>query len=264
MLPQVCFGQYQISRLICGSNPFLGYSYRSPAHDAWQRRTFTPDRVAEVLAVCLEHGINAVTGNWDDNATVGQALEVCEHKVGKRPSWIAYTYGGPEGQVDCINRIADYGAIACFIQGGTVDRSFTYDLFGGLDLSQPDRCDQVIPWLEEIRKRGMIPGLGTHRPPILHLAEERGYGAEFYVTTLNFAGIYCDYADAVRAIHSIQKPFIAIKTLGGGCVVKPRDGLTCAYASLKRTDLVALGMENEEIVEYNAKLAADIIACLAL
>ena len=61
-LSEVPFGSYRISRLICGSNPFLGYSYRSEAHNAWQRRHFTPERIAQILEVCAEYGVNAVAG----------------------------------------------------------------------------------------------------------------------------------------------------------------------------------------------------------
>jgi hypothetical protein len=41
--PITDFAGLKISRLICGSNPFLGYSYRSSGHNAWQKRHFMPE-----------------------------------------------------------------------------------------------------------------------------------------------------------------------------------------------------------------------------
>ena len=261
-LPQVKLGSHSVSRLVCGSNPFLGYSYRSAAHDRWQRRTFTPQRISEVLEKCLQVGVNTVACNYDDARTMPQALELLEKRTGTRMQWIAYTHGGEGFQRESIGMIADDGAIACYIQGGVADSQFHYNYVGHVVPDQGDTLDKVVDWLALIRERGMVPGLGTHQPYIIRQAEARGYDLEFYTTPLNFLGIYCQYHAAVMAINETRKPVLAIKTLGGGLKTSPQDGLTCALASLKPTDMVAVGMENEEIVEDNAALVAGIIAAL--
>ncbi len=262
LLPTIKIGSTEVTRLICGSNPFLGYSYRSAAYDAWQRRTMTPDRVAQILEKCLECGINTMAGNFDDDGNLPQARALCERRVGSAPHWIAYTHGGPGRQIETIDKLADQGAFAIYIQGGTVDSCFNYNFVGGLNLDGQDRFEEVLPWLERIRERGCVPGLGTHRPPVVRVAEERGYGAEFYTTPLNFLAVYCDYADAVRTINHVQKPFVAIKTLGGGGRIPPAEGLTCAFTALKKTDAVAVGLENEECAEYDANLARELLGWL--
>lgn len=87
-VPMVNFFGQEVSRLICGSNPFLGYSYRSPAHNKWQRRTFTRERISEVLEKCLEVGINTLLGNMDDDRTLPRALNLLERRTGSRMKWI--------------------------------------------------------------------------------------------------------------------------------------------------------------------------------
>lgn len=261
-LPKVPFGSYRISRLICGSNPFLGYSYRSEAHNAWQRRHFTPERIAQILEVCAEHGINAVAGNQDEHHTLATALQIMEKRTGHRLHWIAYTHGGPDYQKASIQSIADDGAIACYIQGGVVDSRFQYNYVGGLQLDQPHRLDDLRAWVTCIREKGMMSGIGTHRAQILRLVDTSDYEVEFFAHPVNYLGVYCSYAETVEAVRGTDRTVIAIKTLGGSAKIRPQDGFTCAYTALKPKDLVAVGMEHEEAVEENVRWAARIIALL--
>jgi hypothetical protein len=262
-VPTVRFGDHEVSRLVCGSNPFMGYSYRSEAHNRWQREHFTPQRISEVLEKCLEVGINTLAGNYDDDRTLAQALDILEGRTGHRMQWIAYTHGHhDESQEDSIRRIADDGAFACYIQGGVVDSQFNYNYVGSIALDKGDTLDRVIPWLALIREKGMLPGIGTHRHQILRVAEERGYDTEFYTTPFNFRNIYCSYADSFRAIRSTPKPVVAIKPLGGSGEIKAPDALTCCFTGLKPTDVVATGVENEHIVEMNARLTVEILEAL--
>lgn len=261
-IPAVRFGNREVSRLVCGSNPFMGYSYRSEAHSQWQREHFTPQRISEVLEKCLELGINTLAGNYDDDRTLAQALDILEKRTGHRMQWIAYTHGGREGQEDSIWRIADDGAFACYIQGGVVDSQFHYSYTGRIVLAKGDTLDRAIPWLALIREKGMLPGLGTHRHQILRLAEQRGYDTEFYMTTFNFRNVYCSYAEQFKAVRSTPKPIVAIKSMAGGGQIPPADALTCCFTGLKPTDVVAVGMENEHIVEHNARLTVEILEAL--
>jgi len=262
-IPAVRFGDREVSRLVCGSNPFMGYSYRSEAHSQWQRQHFTPQRISEVLEKCLEVGINTLAGNYDDDRTLARALDILEKRTGHRMQWIAYTHGGRgENQEDSIARIADDGAFACYIQGGVVDSQFHYNYVGSIVLNRGDTLDRAIPWLALIREKGMLPGLGTHRHQILRLAEQRGYDTEFYATPFNFKNIYCSYAEQFKAVRATPKPIVAIKPLGGSGEIKAPDALTCCFTGLKPTDVVAVGVENEHIVEHNARLTVEILEAL--
>jgi len=262
-IPTVRFGDREVSRLVCGSNPFMGYSYRSDAHSQWQREHFTPQRISEVLEKCLEVGINTLAGNYDDDRTLAQALDILEKRTGHRMQWIAYTHGHrDESQENSISKIADDGAFACYIQGGVVDSQFHYNYVGNIVLGKADTLDRAIPWLALIREKGMLPGLGTHRHQILRLAEKRGYDAEFYMTTFNFTNKYCSYAEQFRAVRATAKPIVAIKPMGGGGQIPPADALTCCFTGLKPIDVVAVGMENEHIVEHNARLTVEILEAL--
>ena len=55
-LPKVRIGGYGVTRLVLGSNPFLGFSHFSQARSRWLRGYFTVDRVVEV-----SHGLGIAT-----------------------------------------------------------------------------------------------------------------------------------------------------------------------------------------------------------
>jgi len=261
-VPTTEIGGLTVSRLICGSNPFLGYSYRSAAHSAWQKRHFTPERIADVLEKCLEVSITALLANYEEERIIPRALEEVQRRCGKRPTWIAYVAGDDETMPRGIRSVADDGADACYIQCGIGDRCFPFNRSGKPVLDHGDSLDDLMEFVDLIHELGMPAGIGSHHWQILRVMDERDYEVQFMVTTLNYLGVYCEYAGAVRTINSIDKPIVVIKTLGGSAKISPEDGLTCAFTGIKPGDAVAVGMEHEEAAEQNAALAAQIIGYL--
>ena len=261
-VPTVEIAGLTVSRLICGSNPFLGYSYRSAAHNAWQRRHFTPERIAEVLEKCLEVGITGLLANYEEERIIARALEETQRRCGERPTWVAYVSGDNERMHKGIRSVNDDGAAACYIQCGRGDACFTFNRAGRPLMDAGDSLDDLTEFVDLIHELGMPAGMGSHHWQILKVMDERDYNVEFMVTTLNYLGVYCEYAGAVRAINTIDRPIIAIKTLGGNARITPQDGLTCAFTALKPSDIVAVGMEHEEAAAENARLAEQIIGFL--
>ena len=67
-LPQIQFGDYQLSRLVAGANTINGGSHLSRFVNAQMRRYFTPDQVQRFFAHCQELGVNTFQsgkGNLD-------------------------------------------------------------------------------------------------------------------------------------------------------------------------------------------------------
>ncbi len=58
-LPTTRIGGIEISRLVCGSNSFFGFSHISAARDRWIRRVMTDDVIIEIMSRGAELGINA-------------------------------------------------------------------------------------------------------------------------------------------------------------------------------------------------------------
>ena len=62
-IPTIALGQHRISRLIVGSNPFLGYSYMGNHSDRQMKEYFTAERTVEFLRDCEKAGITTHQGS---------------------------------------------------------------------------------------------------------------------------------------------------------------------------------------------------------
>ena len=74
-----------------------------------------------------------------------------------------------------------------------------------------------------IRDYEMIPGLSTHLPESVVIADESGADVESYIQIYNAAGFLMTVeADwAMRVIHEAKKPVMTIKPLAAGRLLYP-------------------------------------------
>jgi hypothetical protein len=251
MLPTTKIAGYDITRLLLGSNPFNGFSHFSPARDRWLNEYFTVDRIAELFEGCVQAGINALLGSYTDK--LAQAISKFWSRHPRESFyWIAYTHGGLEMLHQSIKMIADAGAAGCYVQGG-----ITYSLLRQ-DEQRIERLEQANAF---IREQGMFPGIGTHEPTAIDIAEERGYDAEFYVMSLNYTDTFSfwgHHEHTAAIIRRASKPVIAIKTLGAGRI-EPERGFHYAFRSMKPGDLIAVGLISRQEAEYDAEVAHQIL-----
>ncbi|MFO8081214.1 MAG: hypothetical protein R6V07_13060, partial [Armatimonadota bacterium] len=112
---------------------------------------------------------------------------------------------------------------------------------------------------EYIREKGMIPGLSTHRPEAIVVGDAAGYDIATYIQPLNPIGFLCavetDWMAGV--INRTEKPVICIKPLAAGRV-NPPTGLGFAFASIKPTDVVCIGLLSPEEAEEDLEIVRKI------
>jgi len=107
-----------------------------------------------------------------------------------------------------------------------------------------------------IRERGMIPGLSTHMPEAVLIADSTGADVETYIQLYNAAGFLMQVeADWVmRIIKNAKKPVITIKPLAAGRLL-PAVGLAFVWNMIRDQDMVAIGTitpdEAREVVELS-------------
>ena len=77
-------GNYDISRLICGGNPFGGYSHAGNLSYVGQlmKEYFTDAKIVETLQVCQANGVNTALIEVEDN--ILRALDLYEARMGQR------------------------------------------------------------------------------------------------------------------------------------------------------------------------------------
>ena len=247
MIPRVKIAGVDISRLVVGANCFNGFSHISPARDAWLKKYFTVERILEVFEKAIECGLNATVTSPRE-----RVLEAAK-RTGGKIQIIGITGGNPEidQQKRLIDIHADAGARFCLIHGGYTDAALSVQ-------------EKTIRGAEEllayIRSKGMIPGISTHRPETITVADERGYDAELYIQPLNPLGHMspCEVSWVANTIRTTAKPVIVIKPLAAGRVSPPH-GLHFGFSNIKPADVVAVGVMSPEEIEEDATFAENLL-----
>ncbi len=248
--PTTVVGGLTLSRLICGTNWFLGYSHTSAAKDRFIRELFnTSSKIARVIEVFARRGVNAVMGPM--NELLAAAIRETEDRTGTKVYYIA-TPGYEIGRLDTWKENVDvcrnYGAAFCFPHGCVTDPQ--------VDRVNRRLSDELLACLAHVREAGMIPGLSSHTPESIVAADACGDVVETYIQPYNAAGFLCQVeTDWVRKIIlGARKPVMTIKPLAAGRLLPPT-GLAFVWSTIRDCDLVTIGTvspyEAEEVIELS-------------
>jgi hypothetical protein len=247
--PMTNVGGVEVSRVIIGSNCFLGYSHYSAARDRWLREYFTPERMAEVMIVFASRGVNAVMG--PPSEALKRAIDITQECTGRKLHYIAtpskHHPQGIEGGIDWCHEL---GATFCMPHMSYTDNNL---------LVEEGVIRGVEPLLARIRALGMVPGLSTHRPETITVSDAAGYDVEAYIQPLNPIGFLCPVETdwVVEVINRTPKPVMCIKALGAGRVLPPT-GLQFVLSSCKPIDMVVIGTMSP----YEAEEDLDIVQAI--
>lgn len=248
--PMTNIGGIQISRLMCGTNSFHGFSHFSAARDQWLKQYFTPERIYEVLEACAGEGINATISMQREDYP--KLLDEVERNTGHHIVWVATPGGSSKEELfDGIRRCADLGVEICMPHTSFVDSRL---------LIAENRIIDAEEILAFIRKLGMVPGWSTHRPEVIAVSDRAGYDAEVYIQPYNSIGFLCGAETdwVCRVINDTAKPVICIKPLGAGRIMPPT-GLSFVYHSIKPIDTVCIGLMGPQEAREDIALARSII-----
>ena len=257
IFPRTTVGGVSLPRLLAGTNWFLGYSHTSLAKDKFIKDLQTRERIAAVLDMFLEYGIDAVMG------PLSQHLEesVCEaeQRSGQRiiriytPAFDPGPNAAPKDSAEAaFDQCAGYHATFCMPHQCVTDALIDRRAGTIRDLERYTRM---------IRERGMIPGLSTHMPEAIVYADAMGADVETYIQIYNAAGFLMQVeADWVmRIISQAQKPVMTIKPLAAGRLL-PVVGLAFAWNTIRDQDMVTVGTttpnEAYEVIELSLDLLA--------
>jgi hypothetical protein len=248
-------GGVSLSRLICGTNWWLGYSHTSKAKDRLIREMFNgPGKVADVIEVFARRGVNAVLGPLND--LLAQAIREASQRVGVKIHYICTpAYGGSGDRDDWprgVEKAKAAGATFCFPHQCVTDPR--------LDRINKRLAPELVENLRVVRQMGMIPGLSTHAPEAIICADAMGADVESYTQPYNAAGFLCQVeTDWIRnLIWRAKKPVMAIKPLGVGRLLPPT-GLAFVWNTLRDCDLVSVGTMSAYEAEEDIELS---LACL--
>jgi hypothetical protein len=259
--PRTTVGSESVSRLVVGTNWFLGWSHASDAKDLLIKEVVRERaRMASILAAFFEAGVDTVMGPFPI-APLLDAVHDAEDRTGVRAIIVSTPSvpAGPEvplrgfdpavvaGILDDQARI---GVRICMPHQSTTD-------------ALVDRCTRTIRHADTlcamIRERGMIPGLASHMPETLVYADDTGLDVETYVSIFNAAGflMQVEVDWTAQIIAQARKPVMTIKPLAAG-QLRPFQGLTFAWNALRDIDMVTVGTmsvdEAKEVIDLSLSI----------
>jgi hypothetical protein len=254
--PRTRVGGVSLPRVIIGTNWFLGYSHTSLAKDRFIKALQTQGRIAEILTVFLERGIDAVMSSPSQH--LDAAIRDAEDRTGRgmirilTPSFSVLPGGPPEDEPEVqLDRCKALGATFCLPHQCVTDALL-------------DRMHGVIRdidvYCKMIRERGMIPGLSTHMPEAVIIADKTGADVETYIQLYNAAGFLMQIeADWVmRIIHNARRPVMTIKPLAAGRLL-PVVGLAFVWSTIRDQDMVTIGTSTPDEAREVIDLSLDLL-----
>jgi len=251
--PRTKVENLSLSRMIIGTNWFLGWSHTSAALDKFIQSDVTEQRVAETIEVFMRAGIDTIMG-FAHNQKMMNSIRRAEDKVGKKLIIISTPglnlAGTPQAEAEnekLFDEEAEQGVSICMPHQSSTDVLC-------------DRLDRKIRRMDKyaamIRQRGMIPGLSTHMPEVPIYADETNLDVGTYIQLYNAAGflmqIEVDWVQ--RMIWQRKKPVMTIKPMAAGRLT-PLVGLAFAWSTLRDIDMVTVGTftpdEAKELIEIS-------------
>ena len=269
--PRTTVGGVSLSRMIIGTNWFLGWSHTTQAKDTFIRE-YVRDRkrIADILEVFFNAGVDTIMGLIDHDPLY-DGIRDAEERTGVK-AIIVSTPGFPTSpetpvngfDLDKVQRILDVqverGATICMPHQGTTD-------------ALVDRCTRDIRQMSTmcklIRERGLIPGLSTHMPESIVYADERQLDVDTYIAMYNAQGflmqVEVDWVASI--IRNAQKPVMTIKPMAAG-QIRPFQAMNFVWNTIRPQDMVTVGTmtphEAQELIDLSMGILENQPAQIAL
>jgi len=251
--PRTEVGGLSVSRMIIGTNWFLGYTHCTPAKTkSVQRIVMNPKSIADIIEVFLKGGVDTIMCPHTTTCMY-EAIQEAQQRVGRKLI-IIETPGFPTDKRTPFDGF----------DVGECERILDEEAKKGVSISMPhtsttdvmvDKCLREVRQMDMIckliRERGMIPGLSTHIPETVIYSDETGLDVETYIQPFNLMGflmqVEVDWVASI--IRNAKKPVMTIKTMAAG-QVRPYQAMTFTWNAIREKDMVTVGtMAPEEAQE---------------
>jgi hypothetical protein len=255
--PRTVVDGISVSRMIIGTNWFLGYSHTSAAKDKFIKAQHTRKTIADVMEVYFSYGIDTVMG--PAIAILREAIEDVQDRTGRKaiyvvtPGFNILPGGDPAAEPEKVfDQCAQWGATFCFPHQSVTDALL-------------DRMHRVIrdydKYSKMIRDRGMVPGLSTHAPEAVVIADESGADVATYIQLFNAIGflMQVEVDWVMRTIRDAKKPVMTIKPMAAGRLLPPV-GLGFAWNAIREQDMVTVGANTADEAKECIEISLDFLA----
>ena len=263
MLPEVSVENLTLSKIVCGTNQFVGITHRwNPIDMLMHLRRFKDPGVVAKFMIYLfqELGINCTISSPRDK--VYEAIKITEKEIGERFHWICSPSRRKTAkdlppdvykQIDwCVERDVS----VCLMQRGYVDKAIdTENLVIGGDIPEHPPYEEISAY---IRDKGMIPGMSSHLHETIKAIEKNNYDVPLLVMPYNKIGYLAntDINNLIKFVHGFKGQFLAIKPMAAGRV-PPKEGIHFTLDNIRENDLMSLGFGKFDYCVEDGKILED-------
>lgn len=252
-LPVVKFaGKHEISRLIIGTNPLMGYSHFNGILDKCMREWMTPERRIETVLAAERAGITTWQMHYQK-----ETMETFHGIRAKGSKLKVFLLSDFELHKDftMIPELSKLGFLGMAHHGNRTDEAF-----------RAGKMDRVLEFLKRVKDTGVMAGISTHNPEVVDWVESKGWPVDYYMTCLyrvsrtpeetrallggerplGEAFLEKDPARMTAMVRKTNKPCLAFKLLGAGRAGATREQIEAAfkfaYTNIKPGDAAIVGM----------------------
>lgn len=262
-LPRVNFGgRHEISRLIIGTNPLMGYSHFNRILDQCMREWMTPERRVETILAAERAGITAWQLHYQKEMM--DTLRGVRERGSKIKVFLLSDFELHK-DFSMIPGVAKLGFLGMAHHGNRTDEAF-----------REGRMERVREFIQRVRDTGVMAGVSTHNPAVIEWIEEKGWPVDYYMACFYHVTRTPEQARALLngerplgepflerdpermtlVIRQTAKPCLGFKILAAGRAGGSREQIEAAFrfafANIKPGDAVIVGMWpkfKDEIVE---------------
>ncbi len=253
--PRTEVGGISLSRMIIGTNWFLGYSHTSSSADKMITQKHNHySTLVPMLCAYLENGVDTMMGVFGSCRILVDAARAAEDKMGMKmhlidTPWmnVADNAAARAESEQIIKTSASLGCEFCLIHHSTAEQLVS-KLHGTMD-----RLDD---YTKMIRDAGMVPGLSAHMPELILYSDKNNYDVETYIQLYNCLGflMQIEVETVARIIHDAKKPVMTIKPMAAGRCT-PFVGLNFSWNTLRDCDMVTVGCFTEDEVREDIEIS---------
>jgi len=245
-LPQIKFGKYSLSRLICGTNPFNGGSHLSVFVNHAMKEYYTEEQIFKTLNRCQQVGINCWQAGYGNCKLYQRLVE-----QGGKMHYLAIGHDPSQ-----IKEFVAAGTIGIAHHGEQTDRMF-----------KSGRFDEINDYLKRVRDAGLMVGVSTHMPAVIEQVESRGWDVDYYMACvyerhrtaeelekllgqapIPVGEVYLpdDPPRMFKVMRQTKRPCLAFKILAAGRLSNRKEWVEKAFRdtfqSIKPNDAVIVGI----------------------
>lgn len=241
--PRTTVGGLSVSRMIIGSNWFLGWSHQGSSQDQLIHDVL-PDAhaVAAIIEVFLKAGVDTCMApfNHSTASRLLKGIEEAEQRTGihcikvDTPTInVANTSEGYAEAAAIIENSAKLGCEICMPHHSVVEVLLDREM---------KKIRRLGDYTKLIREHGMIPGLSAHMPEVVMYADSNTEDVETYIQIYNSLGflMQIEVEFIQKLIHHAKKPVMTIKPMAAGRLT-PLVGLNFVWNTLRECDMVTVG-----------------------